>query len=207
MNRILSTAFAAVLAAGLAAGIAGFPAPARAELSAEEKAEVARIEAYVNQITTLRATLLALDSEATQAIGRLWVQRPDKVRIDFGPPRGLLAVANDGDLDYFDPSVKRSSSIPISVTPLEPLFEEEIKLSGEITITKVRRKGNLLHVTAVATDDPDGPYVVLTFTYDPLEIRQWTLVDEDGGWIRFVLLDAVWGEPLEKKLFWWVDPN
>jgi len=157
--------------------------------------------------TACSGVTFAIDSRSTQAIGRLWIQRPDKVRVDFGPPRGLLAIVNNGDIDYFDPSVRRSSSIPVSVTPLEPLFEPSISLTGEITVTEVQLAGNLLHLTAVSADDPEAGYAIITFTYDPLELRQWTVIDTEGEWIRFVLLDANWGVPLERKLFWWVDPN
>ncbi len=66
-------------------------APARAAdavpaLSEADRTDLARIEAYLNGLTTMQARFLQFSSDGCYAEGHIYVERPGRMRIEYDPP-------------------------------------------------------------------------------------------------------------------------
>ena len=76
MIRTLASALLGVMViAGLLTGSA-----TAAPLSAEDRADLARVEAYFNSIASMRSTFLQASSTGLVAKGRVWLRRPGRMR-------------------------------------------------------------------------------------------------------------------------------
>lgn len=170
--------------------------------------DLARIEAYLNDLSTLRSEFVQINPDGGMATGKLYYQRPDKMRLDYDPPTDILIIADGwGQLVYHDRRLEQTSHLFVSSTPLGFLLDDEIRLSGDVTVTAVEHADNALSVTLIQTDEPNEGSIRLTFSEEPLELRRWTVIDSQGL-STYVMLEAIeTGLPLDSDLFRFRDPN
>ncbi|MEP4885769.1 MAG: outer membrane lipoprotein carrier protein LolA, partial [Alphaproteobacteria bacterium] len=104
---ILSVLLAAMwtpLGNGFAAAAEAIPAT----LSAADRADLARIEAYLNALTTMESRFLQF-SEDGVAEGRIMLDRPGRLRIEYAPPVPVLMIASSPLLMYHDTKLKQTT--------------------------------------------------------------------------------------------------
>lgn len=206
MRRPVWRLFALALVGSL--GGYGEPAPSEAAIRQPGTTEdLARVEAYLNGLDTLRSTFVQINPDGGTVTGELYYARPDKMRLDYDPPSRILIIANDWDLVYYDRRLKQVSHLFTSRTPLGFLLEDDIRLSGDVTVTDVERMADELLVTLVQTEEPDQGAITLAFAEEPMALRRWTVVDAQGLRTHVVLEDVETGVELDDELFRFRDPN
>jgi outer membrane lipoprotein-sorting protein len=189
-----------VLTAPPAAAVVRDPVSARAE-------DVARVEEYLNGLRSLRADFVQINPDGGTASGKLYYDRPDKMRLDYDPPSRILIIANGWKLVYQDRRLDQVSQLFTSSTPLGFLLEDEIRLSGDVTLTDLKRRGGELSVTLVQTDEPAQGSITLVFAEQPFELRRWTVVDPQGYATHVVLERIETDVPLDRELFVYRNPD
>lgn len=183
-------------------------APALAQgLTARDRVDLARVEAYLNGLRTLKAHFLQIAGNGAVTRGTVWLERPGRMRFEYDPPTPLLLVAGRGMFTFHDAALKQTSVVPLSRTPLGILLREETKLSGDVTVTRVERQPGALDVSLVRTESPSEGTLTLMFDDNPLALRQWRVVDAQQRETRVSLSNIELGGRFDPKLFDFVDPN
>lgn len=164
--------FAAILALILA-----LPASAQ-QLSAEDLVDVARVEAYFNAITTLKARFTQVGPRGEIAEGWFYLSRPNRLRFEYDPPVPIMVVADGLRLIYYDKELEQENAWPVANTPLGPILGRTVSLQK--MVRRVEREAGTLRLTLVDAARADEGSLTLVFTDHPLELRQWTVVDAAG---------------------------
>jgi outer membrane lipoprotein-sorting protein len=205
MNRRLlllsPTLFAAPALAQRAA------APGAATLTERDRADLTRVEAYLNALTTLRARFLQIAQNGASAEGTAWIWRPGRMRFEYDPPEPLLLVADAGQFLMYDRELRAPTTLLISQTPLGILLRREVRLSGDVTVTGVERSGGFLRVSMYRTREPGEGLLTLVFNPEPLELRQWSIVDAQRRETRVSLFRIETGLRFPAGLFQFNDPR
>lgn len=206
-RRCLGVALGAFLA--LAIGLpAAAQAPRPASLSAEQRADVQRIEQYLNSIRTLAARFLQVTSTGEYAEGQIYLQRPGRLRIEYDPPVPVLIVANRGLLSYLDTQLEQVSHVPLGSTPAGLLVAERIDLlGGDLVITEFAREQQAVRLTVVQADDPMEGSLTLVLADRPLELKKWMVTDAQGVTTTVSLLNSRFGVPIDSERFDFEDPT
>jgi outer membrane lipoprotein-sorting protein len=188
----------ASLVAAVAAALAATPASPALPGASEP---IARVEAYLNSIDTMRSSFVQINPDGGQVTGELYYARPDKMRLEYDPPSGVVIVADQWQVLYHDRRLKQESHLLTGQTPLGFLLSDEIELDGDVTVTNVEQAAGELRVTLVRTDEPSQGSITLVFAEQPLELRRWTVVDAQGMPTHVVLDGVETGVPLDDELF------
>lgn len=185
-----------------AAWITGAASPGLAQPSI-----VADIERYLNTITTLEARFQQIAPNGGLATGKLYLQRPGRLRFDYDPPSRIRLIApGDWRLIFYDASIKQVNVIPIRQTPLGILLDREIDLADAVEVVDVERAGGEVALTLVREGRADQGAVTLVFAEQPMTLRRWSVTDAQGL-VTHVLLDEVrTGGRIDPELFRWRDP-
>lgn len=162
---------------------------------------IARVEAYLNSIGTLHSSFVQINPDGGQVTGELYYARPDKMRLEYDPPSGIVIVADQWQVLYHDRRLKQESRLLTGQTPLGFLLNDEIELDGDVTVTNFEEAGGELRITLVRTDEPSQGSITLVFAEQPLELRRWTVVDAQGLPTHVVLDGVETGVPLDEELF------
>ena len=195
------------MAACLAAQPAG-AAPTAAVLDEAGRANVARIEAYLDGIRTLRSRFVQIASTGAVAEGELYLARPGRLRIEYRPPVPVEIVANNGWLVYHDTHLGQVSYVPVSSSPAGILVSETLSLTdGELTITGYERGSQATRITVVRTEEPHEGSLTLVFSDPPLSLRKWSITDAQGTVVDVSLIDARFGVAIDDETFRFRNPN
>jgi outer membrane lipoprotein-sorting protein len=184
-----------------------FSAMAQATLSDRDRADLARAEAWLNGLQSLKARFLQIAQNGAAAEGTGWIVRPGRMRFEYDPPEPLLLIASYGQFFYFDKQLKQATTVPLSATPLGILLGENLRLSGDITVTRVDRGGGLLRITLHRTSKAAEGRLTLVFGDAPFELKQWAVLDAQGQETRVSLFQPVFGARYPALLFDFNDPR
>jgi outer membrane lipoprotein-sorting protein len=175
--------------------------------SATHAGDLARVEDYLNGLTTLKADFVQINPDGGTVTGELYYQRPDKMRLDYDPPSDILIISDGWHITYYDRRLEQASHVFPSSTPLGFLLEDEIRLSGDVEVTEVERSAGELHITLVQADEPHEGSIRLSFAEEPLELRRWTVVDAQGMATHVLLERPQLGLALDHELFRFRNPK
>jgi len=199
----VSRVLLARLIAAAAAAVAIFCSSAAswAGADANAAATIARVERYLNAITTLRADFVQVADDGRVAEGVLYIARPGRLRVEYAPPSKVVMVSDGAWLTYIDGDVGQVSQVPIDQTPAGILVGEEIRLGDGIAVENIESDDRVTRITLRRADQPDEGALTLVFTERPFELRQWTVVDPQGLRTRITLYNLQKGVALDPKLF------
>ena len=189
------------------AGLVALPGAARAEptatfgLSEQDRADLVRIEEYFNSFETLRARFQQYAVESGTATGNIYLRRPGRLRVEYDPPVPVLIVADGILVSYYDKDLDQVDQLPLKSSPVWFLLEQKVEFDEHVTITAIERDASSLRVSMYQTEDADAGKVTLIFTDNPLELRQWTVIDAQGTEVRVGLEQVALGGALANELF------
>jgi outer membrane lipoprotein-sorting protein len=195
-------ALGALLSAALAAALA---TPAAAQSSDAD--DIRRVEAYLNSIRTLQARFVQIAGNGNTAEGMLFIKRPGKLKLDYAPPARQMIITTSNFVVYVDKQAKQTSYQDLNSSLAGILVRSDIKLSGDIRVTNVGRAPGTIRVRLVLTKEPDAGSITLVFADNPLELRQWVVIDPQGQSVEVTLMNARFGAPIDDKEFRFIDPN
>jgi outer membrane lipoprotein-sorting protein len=183
------------------------PVAAQGTLTDRDRRDIASAEAWLNDLRSLKARFLQIAQNGAAVEGTAWIMRPGRMRFEYDPPEPLLLVASHGQFFYFDKALKQATTLPLSATPLGILLRDNLRLSGEITVSRVERSGGLLRITLFRTGQAAEGRLTLVFGGDPVELKQWAVVDAQGQETRVSLFQAEYGGRFPPLLFDFNDPR
>jgi len=173
----------------------------RAELTSEDMADVKRVESYINNIGTLQATFQQVDPNQAISMGRIYLRRPGRMRVEYDPPNPLLIIADGVLISQVDRKIGELSQMPLKQSTAWFLLRDPIDIGDDITVTEVKRTPAELSVTLLQNDEPENGTVELIFRPDPIQLIKWVVTDTDQNKVYVGLLDVKEGLDLPASLF------
>lgn len=176
-------------------------------LTAQDRADIARIEASLNALRTLKSRFLQIAPDGGTSEGNAWLERPGRMRFEYDPPSPLLLVAGSGGGLFYDKQLKQITNFPLSATPLGILLSDNLRLAGDVTITGIMRLPGQIQVTLIRTGAAADGSLTLVFADNPLTLRQWSVIDPQQRETRVSLFNVTLGGRFDQKLFNTADPR
>lgn len=173
----------------------------------QDRADLTRIETYLDSLRTLKAHFLQVAPNGAISQGTAWLERPGRMRFQYDPPSPLLLVAGHGLVVFHDKSLNQTSNIPLGQTPLGILLADHVRLQGDVTVTAMQRLPGQIQVSLIRTSSPGDGTLTLVFADNPLALRQWTVLDAQRQETRVTLYNVETGGQFDPKLFEFIDPR
>jgi outer membrane lipoprotein-sorting protein len=208
MKKIaLALAAAALLSGPPLAALAQTRAPTtRAALpgeltGAQRVAALAEASAALNRINTLQGRFAQAAPDGSLSVGRIYMQRPGKLRFEYDAPSPLTIVADGSVVAVEDRSMRDVQRVPLRSTPLYYVLKRDVNLDRDARVTRVVQQGPELLVSARdRTGEADGE-ITMTFAGPTRELRQWTITDGQRQTTRISLSQIQAAGRLDPKLF------
>jgi outer membrane lipoprotein-sorting protein len=200
--RRFSLCLAALVSAALLGG-AGQPVPQRLyqAYSDQEKADLDKISAYLNGIKSLRASFIQVGPDGGAVQGEVFIQKPGQIRFEYKPPSPVLIVATGGSMYVKNARLNTVDRYDLSDTPLGLLLNERVDLQhNKAVIGVVEQQGNIV-VRARSSSNRNDSNITLVFSNPGLELRQWTVRDNQGGNTTVALQSLQTGVTLDPSIF------
>ena len=181
--------------------------PALAGAQNLDRAALQRVEAYFNAMTTLRARFLQIAQNGAAAEGTAMIWRPNRMRFEYDPPEPTLLIAADGQFFHWDRELRQPTVVAVNSTPLGVLLRNPLSLSGDVTVPVMERVGGVLRVSIFRTAAPGEGRITLILEENPMQLRQWEVLDAQNRLTRVTLTQIETGVRLDPFLFAFNDPR
>lgn len=158
-------------------------APARGKQPppATQEEAVERLNAYLNSFQTLQGNFIQHASNGRRLEGRIYIQRPGKMRFEYEPPTTTEVIADGTSVAIRDKRLATQDLYSIGQTPLKFLVREKMDLAREGTLKGASIDGDLLTVRLEDRSTLGGTSkITLKFDLVANELRQWVVVDPQG---------------------------
>ena len=80
-------------------------------------------------------------------------------------------------------------------------MRSDLRFGEDVVVKNVTSEANLIKVTIARLENPAVGSMTLVFSDNPLELRQWSVVDAQRLTTRVTLFDTRFGLPLDAALF------
>jgi outer membrane lipoprotein-sorting protein len=200
--RRLSLCLTALVCAALLGG-AGQQAPQRQNraYSGQEKADLDKVSAYLNGIKSLKASFVQVGPEGGMDQGEVMIQKPGQIRFEYKPPSPILIVSTGGSMYVKNFRLNTVDRYSLSDTPLGLLLNENVDLAHNRAVIGVAEQNGEIVVKARTSTNRNDSNITLVFSSPGIELRQWTVRDNQGGNTTVALQNLQPGAGIDPALF------
>lgn len=177
------------------------PAPAAKPFVAMDPlVAIQKANDYFNAATTMVGDFVQIGADGKRSEGKIFVQRPGKLRFEYAQPATLEIVADGLSVAVHDRKTATKDVYFISQTPLKFLLKDHVDLTHDVKVVDVASEPNA--VTIVVEDKATfGGTSTIKLVFDPVKftLKQWQVTDPQG----YETLISLFNIDLSKK----PDPN
>lgn len=173
---------------------------AKAALQGAE--DIAKIEGYLNGITTLVAPFEQEDSAGAVAKGTFYLERPGRLKWDYDPPTPILIVAKGSLVAYYDRELDQLSHVSVDDTLAGILTRPKIDLNGNgVEVSDFHKDNKEIKVTLLQKDKEEQGSLTMVFKAGSLDLLRMEVVDAIGKKTVVRFLNLTYNTSLGKEVF------
>jgi outer membrane lipoprotein-sorting protein len=197
-----------VLLAAPALTGAGHPAPPqRLSLDDADRTTLDAISARLNESATVKGEFTQINPDGSTSEGAFFISKPGKMRFEYKPPTPTLIVADGRTVAVANTKLNTVDRYPLSQTPLGLVLGNDVDLKNDTALVSVMRQPGTIVIGARSNANMSHANISLVFSDPGYELRQWTVIDNQGLTTTVALRDLVAGTALSPSLFVLPDRN
>ena len=172
------------------------------DVHAQSSENLQKIESYLNNIKSLEATFVQMASNGATAEGRLFIKKPNKIRMEYAEPTNVLIVGDGNFIVYNDLDLDQVTHIDYEDIPASLILSNLIKIDGkDLKVLDFYQDSGSTSITLDYAKKGDIGPITLVFSNNPLELKQWKNVDPQSVEVTVSLSDIKKDIDLDDSVF------
>ena len=169
--------------------------------TADELNALERISQKLSAIKTMNGEFVQTGPTGGIAEGNFYLARPGKIRFQYHPPTPISVTSDGKQVLVHDKRLQTYDLWPLSQTPLKFLLNKRLDLARSEQVQYVLLEDDLIQVNILDDSRFGGGVLALIFDSETLDLRQWTVTDQQGLDTTVAIFNVETGNKLDKKLF------
>ena len=171
-------------------------------VQAQKTHDLQAIENYLNSIKNMEADFVQTSSNGGTAEGKLYIAKPNKIRMEYDDPTSVLIVGDGNYIVFYDKDLDQVTHIDYDDIPASLILANDIKIDGKnIKATNFYQDAGITSVTLDYKEKGDIGPITLTFTNNPLELKQWKIIDPQNIEVKVSLYNIMQDVEMKDSLF------
>lgn len=170
-------------------------------LSDGDQANLARIETYLNGLSSMQSSFVQANPDGTHSEGTMYLWRPGRLRFEYDLPDNYLIIAHGEWFIYVDKELDEATYLPVEKTPAYFILKKNINFGNKLRVASFQNANKVFRVEVEQVDEPDSGRVIMIFTDAPLQLRKWQVIDSQGNLTDTTLINPNFDVPLNEELF------
>lgn len=200
MNDLLRGLSASFVIAVLAIGLVTAPVKAT-ELTQTETEALSRMTASLNTLDRMSAKFVQVGPDGSRLEGRVFLQRPGKVRFEYNPPQATKVISDGLWVAVQDAKLNVMQRYPLAATPLKLILSRTVDLTRDARVVNVMTQPDFASVTLEARGNDAPGQLTLMFDGESFDLKQWTVTDAQGLDTSVALLEIDRPDELPARMF------
>ncbi len=169
--------------------------------SSFEEQDLIRIQKYLEDLNSFEAEFLQISPQGEVKKGKLFLDLPGKLRINYTQPNDLLITSNGFWLVIQNLKLKQTNNIPINQSPLNTFLNKKLVLNEKDVRIKLRKVSGVISLTYSDKENKQSPLFSLEFTDNPIKLKKWIIEDEFENKTTVLLQNLIVGQKYSNQLF------
>ena len=164
--------------------------------------DVGPINAYLQNLRSAQGRFTQTNPNGSTQTGAFYLAKPGRIRFEYDAPKGAMVIADGSWVGVFDPKSNRNPTrYPLERTPLSLLLRDRLSLSEPGLVLGATRDADGTDITVVDPRSPQEGRMVMSFSDNPIQLRQWEITTKTGQRTRVALSDLRAGVRIDPSLF------
>ncbi len=171
--------------------------------SSLESSYLLKIENFLNGIKNLSSDFTQENNNGADAVGKFYISRPGKMRIEYRSNPKMLITVNGSVLTYKDLDLDEISNLSTNTTPASLLTRKNISFKAkDILIDSLKVNQNQVSVTVIKKNRPEAGKFRLIFNKEVTEFKKMEVIDDLGQVVTVKLSNVTYPGHLPSNLFY-----
>ena len=164
-----------------------------------------QIESFFKNLSTLEADFIQVSPSGNISNGKLYLDLPGKLRIDYIKPSNLLITSKGFWIVIQDRQSQTTNNIPVKSSPLSILLENKLIFKNENFKTDYSLSSGIitLKIKSQKKDTPES--LIMEFSEKPFSLKKWIISDTFGDKTTVLIQNAKYNNNLSHLLFFPID--
>ena len=160
-----------------------------------------KIENFFKNLSTLEADFIQVSPSGNVSNGKIYLDLPGKLRIDYKNPNNLLITTKGFWIVIQDRKSKTTNNIPVKNSPFSILLENKSIFKNEnFKIEHSLSSGIItLKIKSQKKDIPQS--LIMEFSEKPFSLKKWIISDTFGDKTTVLIQNAKYNNDLSYLLF------
>ena len=158
------------------------------------------VKEYLKNLNTLEASFIQISSDGDIKRGKIFLNLPGKLRIDYIEPDDLLITSNGFWLTIQNKKLQQTNNIPLERTPLNLFLNKKFNFENNSNI-KFKIESDVVTLTFFGDKKLKESKFELEFNSNPIRLRKWVIVDEFENQTSVMLQNIKLDVKLSNKIF------
>ena len=172
------------------------------EISKNQVEIVRKVNAYFNQLTSLKGTFVQVGADGKRQRGKFHISRPGRFRFEFNLPSRVVIISDGKYLAIQDRDLNTDDRWDLGYTPFRALLQKDVDLLRDAYIIEAQEADDTI---TIAFEDHSGgasSRIKLFLAAKPAtQIKAWIVKDAQGLDTRVDLIDGSATDEPDARLF------
>ena len=164
-----------------------------------------KIENFFKNLQTLEANFIQVSPSGDVSNGKIYLDYPGKMRIDYENPNNLLITCQGFWIVIQDRDSKTTNNVPLKSSPFSIFLQDKSILNNENFKTKYGVTSGVISLEIKSQEKDKLEGIVLEFSENPFNLKKWIILDTFGESTTVLIQDAKYNNELSHLLFFPID--
>ncbi len=171
----------------------------------ENKSAIIQIKKFFENLITLEANFIQVSPSGNVSNGKVYLDLPGKLRIDYEKPKNLLITCKGFWIVIQDRESKTTNNIPVKNSPFALLLENTSFLNNQNIKTEYNIEAGIISLKLKSQNKDNQESLVLEFSENPFSLKKWVIQDSLGENTTVLIQNAKYNNKLSHLLFFPID--
>ena len=159
------------------------------------------IENFFVNLNTLEADFIQVSPSGNTSNGKIFIDLPGKLRLDYAKPSNLLITCKGFWLVIQNRKLKSTNNIPIQQTPFSILLDRKITFNNKNIILDFKKSMGIITLKVQLAENIKAGELILEFSDSPFILKKWIIKDIIGDETTVLIQNSKFGHKLPFTLF------
>lgn len=159
------------------------------------------IEKFFKNLQTLEADFIQVSPSGMISNGKLFLELPGKLRIDYKKPNNLLITCKGFWVVIQNRKLKVTNNLPLDQTPLFILLNKKIQFDNQSLDFNLKKNTGVIKLRIKLSGKEDSGELFLEFIENPFDLKKWIIIDPNGQKTTVLIQNARYNIKIPYTLF------
>ena len=160
-----------------------------------------KVESFFNSLKSMEADFIQVSPSGKISNGKIYLDLPGKLRIDYKKPNNLLITCKGFWLTIQNRVLKTTNNIPLESSPFSILIKKKLNFDNEFLGTDLKNKSGIISFKITSKTNKKAEALTLEFSEKPFNLKKWIINDIFGEKTTVLIQNAKYNNKLSHLLF------